>query len=84
MLILNINSETSEEHKYHIHEPSWKLIQNFVLIEKTTIVNKLKQSKDLQQLVAQKVKEVIVYLFPKFVSLNIFLIIYFFTGIKDF
>ena len=52
-MILDINSETSEEHKLGIHKSSYKLILNFVIIEKTSIVNKLKQSEDLQHLAAQ-------------------------------
>ena len=54
---VNITSEISEEHKLDIHKSSQKLIPNFALVGKTSIVNKLKQSKDLQQLVAQFMKD---------------------------
>ena len=57
LLILNINSEISEEHKLGIRKSSKKLIPNFAFIGKTSIVNKLKQSKDLKQLAAQFMKD---------------------------
>ena len=56
-MISNINSEISEEHKLDIHKSFKKLILNFALIGKTSTVKKLKQSKDLQQLVAQFMKD---------------------------
>ena len=57
LLILDINSEISEEHKLDIYKSFTKLILKFALTGKTNIVNKLKQSKDLQQLVAQFMKD---------------------------
>ena len=59
LLILDIHAETSEEHehKLDIQKSSYKFILSFVLIGKTSIVNKLKQSEVLKQLVAQFMKD---------------------------
>ena len=58
-MILDIHAETSEEHehKLDIQKSSYKFILSFVLIGKTSIVNKLKQSEVLKQLVAQFMKD---------------------------